>query len=106
MQTVPVQAVSSQQLQCLLGNQAVTLEIAQMTYGMFMNVAVSGNAIINGVICENLNRIVRSVYLGFLGDFIWFDTQGTTDPIYTGIGARYQLLYLSTADLAALGLQG
>lgn len=106
MQTISAQAVPNQKLQCQLGAQATTLEIIQMNFGLFMNVAVSGGEIVSGVICQNLNRIVRRAYLGFSGDFVWVDTLGDADPIYTGIGARYQLLYLTPDDLAAFGLTG
>jgi hypothetical protein len=106
MQTVAVQALPNQQLQAQLGNQSVTLQIIQENFGLFMTVLVAGQVIIQGVICENLNRIVRDAYLGFVGDFIWFDTQGTSDPIYTGLGSRYLLVYLSEADLAAVGETG
>lgn len=69
-----------------------------------MDVYVNNQPIILGVLCENLNRIVRSVYLGFVGDFVFDDTQGFTDPVFSGLGARYQLLYLETQDLASYGL--
>jgi hypothetical protein len=51
------------------------------------------------VICLNLVRIVRSLYLGFSGDLCFLDTQGSTDPVYTGLGTRYQFLYLEKQDL-------
>lgn len=104
MLTVQAQAVPNQQLQCQLGNQAVTLIIYQTPFAMHMDVLIGADAIVEGVICENGNRIVRDAYLGFTGDFVWFDVQGEgTDPVYTGIGTRYQLLYLSPAELAAAG---
>jgi hypothetical protein len=99
MLIVPTQAVPNQSLQVQLGNQACTLNVYQYPYGLFMDVYVSGAIIIGGVICENLNRIVRDFYLGFVGDFVWFDTQGSNDPIYTGLGSRYQLIYLEAADI-------
>lgn len=99
-------AIPNQTLQAQLGTQPTILNIYQYTYGMFMDVYIGPTPIITGVICENLNRIVRDAYLGFSGDFIWNDTQGTSDPIYTGIGTRFQLIYLTAADLAALGLSG
>ena len=106
MLVVPAQPLASQQLQTQLGTQAVTLIIYQNAYGLFMDVYVGATLIIAGVICRNLNRIVRDVYLGFIGDFVWVDTEGSADPVYTGIGSRYQLLYLTTSDLAAVGLAG
>lgn len=100
MLLVPVQAIPNQSLQVQLANQAVTLNIYQFAYGLFMDVYVSGSLIIGGVICENLNKIVRDFYLGFVGDFTWYDTQAASDPDYTGLGSRYLLIYLEAADIA------
>lgn len=97
---VPVQALSDQTAQVQLGGQPVSVNCYQTLYGLFMDVLVNGQQIIGGVLCHNANRIVRSLYLGFSGDFIWVDTHGTTDPVYTGLGARYQLVYLDETDLA------
>jgi hypothetical protein len=36
---------------------------------------------------------VRDEYLGFIGDLAFFDTQGMTDPDWTGLGSRYILGY-------------
>lgn len=101
MLLVPTKALASQTLQVSLATQNVTLNIYQTAYGLFMDVYVGNTLIIAGVICENLNRIVRSLYLGFVGDFGWFDTEGAADPIYYGLGTRWQLIYLDAADLPA-----
>ena len=106
MLVVPVQSIPNQTLQTTLGGQAVQLNIYQQSYGLFMDVAANGILIIAGVVCENLNRVVRDSYLGFVGDFVWMDTQGTSDPVYTGIGTRYVLLYLEDADVLALNFPG
>lgn len=110
MNLVPLLAVPSQKLKTVLDSQIVELAIYQLRYGMFMNVTVNSVLEIGAVICQNRNRIIRNSYLnknvGFAGDFIFNDLQGNTDPYYTGLGTRYQLLYLSDEDLATLGLSG
>jgi len=98
MQIVPIRALPSQQVQCQLNGQAVTLNIFQQAFGLYVDVYVGAQAIIQGVIGENLNRIVRSAYLGFSGDFVFFDTQGTDDPVYTGLGSRFLLVYLAPGE--------
>jgi hypothetical protein len=104
---VPVQATPNQNLQVQLDGQACTLDIYQEQYGLFMDVSASSMPeSLYGTICQNLNRIVRDAYLGFTGDFTWFDTQGASDPVYWGIGSRFQLVYLEATDLASLGLAG
>lgn len=108
MLVVGAQALPNQTMQAALGGQAVTLNIYQTQYELAMDVLAPGmlNGGLFGVICQNLNRIVRDAYLGFVGDLVWLDTQGATDPIYTGIGGRYQLIYLTQSDLEAAGFSG
>lgn len=99
MQIVPIQAIPYQTVAVQLAGQPCILNIYQKTYGLFLDLYVNGSLVVGGVICENLNRIVRNVYLGFVGDFVFGDTQGTSDPIYTGLGTRYLLVYLEEVDL-------
>ena len=102
MQIVPLKAVPAQTLLVPLTNQDVQLNIYQKLTGLFMDVYANNSVIILGVQCENANRIVRNSYLGFVGDFIFVDTQGQTNPNSSGLGTRYQLQYLTEADLEAL----
>lgn len=94
MLLVPLQPLPNQTLQVQLNNQPCTIEVVQFAYGLFMTVYVGSTLIIATVLCENFNRIVRSSYLGLVGDFVFLDMQGSDDPIYTGLGSRFQLLYL------------
>lgn len=98
MLLVPIRALPNQQVQCQLNGQACTLNIYQQAFGLYVDLYVGSTLIIAGVIAENLNRIVRSAYLGFSGDFTFYDTQGKTDPVYTGLGDRYQLVYLAPGE--------
>jgi hypothetical protein len=104
MQIVPLNAVASQQLQVTLGGQACQLNLYEKSTGLFMDVLVSGSLIIGGVICLNRTVIVRDAYLGFIGDFAFVDTQGADFPVFTGLGTRFLLCYLTPVDLATNGL--
>lgn len=99
MQIIPIQPLPNQNLQVQLANQACTIELRQTAYGLFCSLFIGANPIVSNVLCENLNRIVRSLYLGFSGDLAFNDTQGTSDPVYTGLGSRFQLVYLAASDL-------
>jgi hypothetical protein len=99
---VPLKAIPAQSLNIVLGNQNCQLNLYSKLGVLYMDVYVNNAAIILGVQCENANRIVRSVYLGFIGDFIFIDTRGASDPIFTGLGTQYLLQYLEQADLELL----
>lgn len=103
-QLIPTQPIANQELQVQLAGQPCTLHIYQTMYGLFVDVTVGDVLIIGGVIGLNLNRIVRSEYLGFDGDLVFRDTQGADDPVYTGLGARFDLVYLEATELTAAGL--
>ncbi|MBI1213617.1 MAG: hypothetical protein GC190_19335 [Alphaproteobacteria bacterium] len=99
MVEVPTDSVAAQTLTISLSNQTCQINLSQRTTGLYCDLYVNNSLIIGGVICENLNRIVRSAYLGFSGDFMFLDTQGETDPYYTGLGTRYLLIYLEPSEI-------
>lgn len=99
MLVIPLQPVPSQVVGTQLSGQDCQISVHQKAFGLFADLSVGGTLIVAGAICENLNRIVRSVYLGFQGDLAFVDVQGTSDPTYDGLGTRYFLIYLSAAEL-------
>jgi hypothetical protein len=104
MLIVPTKPLASQILAIQLGGQNCSLNIYQTAYGLFMDVNSNGALIIGGVICQNLNRIIRDAYLGFIGDFAWIDNSGLGgDPVFNGLGSTYSLVYLSPSDLNGAG---
>lgn len=102
--TIPLQQVPYQTLECVLNGQNTKIEIYQKFYGVFITIYLNNNIVIAGVLCENLHLIIRNTYLGYAGDFVFQDTQGTSDPIYTGLGTQYQLVYLTPDEIAAFDL--
>jgi hypothetical protein len=101
MLIVPLQAIPNQTLTITLASQVTQINVYQTAFGLFMDVFLENTLIIGGVICENLNRIIRSAYLGYSGDFAFIDTQGSSDPEYSGLGVRYFLAYLTSAELSS-----
>lgn len=103
MLQIPLQAIPNQSISATLANQNCRINIYQRTTGLFCDLYVDNALIIGGVICQNLNRIVRDIYFGFVGDFGFCDTQGESDPEYSGLGSRYLLIYLEASDLNGAG---
>jgi hypothetical protein len=100
MLTIPITATPSQKLNVLLANQNCQISVYQKTTGIYLDLYVNNEPIITGVVCRDRVMLVRQSYLGFVGDLAFFDTQGTDDPTYTGLGARFQLVYLEASDLS------
>jgi uncharacterized protein DUF6983 len=104
-QVIPLQPTPSQTVSVTLNNQACQIEVRQNSTGVYVNLWINNALIIGGVIAENLNLIVRSAYLGFVGDLAFYDTTGAnTDPVFTGLGSQYVLEYFAPSELPA-GLQ-
>ena len=74
---------------------------------LLFDLTVNGVVITTAALCLNLKRLlINRQYMGIIGDFMFVDTQGENDPQYSGLGSRYQLLYLEQSDLQAYGLKG
>lgn len=99
MQTIPLQAVPNQSVNVTLASQACRISVRQTYYGLFVDLYINNAPVIVGVLALNLTKIVRDTYLGFIGDLAFFDKQGSSDPDYTGLGERFQLAYLSPAEV-------
>lgn len=113
MQVVPLTAVPSQLVTAVLNGQSVTLSIYQLGFPpvaeLYVDVQSNGSPIVN---CRKARAfsgssneaapflLLDAGYQGFEGDFLFIDTQGDEDPQYSGLGARWQLLYYAPADLA------
>lgn len=76
-----------------LENTAVRLQIYQKRTGMFMDIFMNDRVVLSGVICRDRVWLVRDAYRGFPGDLSFIDTQGASDPDYTGLGTRFILVW-------------
>lgn len=99
MQVIPLNPVANQTTRIILNQQACKINVYQKSTGLYCDLYVNDALVIGGVVCQDLNRIVRDAYLGFIGDLAFFDTQGNSDPVSSGLGSQYVFLYLSPADL-------
>lgn len=112
MQIVPLNPTYNQTTSIVLNNQATTLNVYQLSTGLYMDVLLNGVQIVGGVLCLNRNLIIINSYLGYSGDFIWVANQTTKinnlltgpDPTYTGLGSIYNLYYLTPQNLQFFGI--
>lgn len=94
MQTIALQPVPSQQLQVVLGGQNCQIAVYLKGENLFVDVNSNGVDISIAVIARDVIPLVPTTYLGFVGNLIFTDTQGSSDPTFDGLGSRYQLVYI------------
>lgn len=97
MQNIPMQPIPSQLVKVVLGGQNVQIFIYQKDQGLFVDINSDGVDIVVGVIARDAVPIICREYMGFIGNILFVDTQGSSDPTYSGLGSRFSLVYL-TAD--------
>jgi hypothetical protein len=67
---------------------------------LYFDLMSNGVPITTTAICLNDVRLLKNrQYLSFVGDFMFVDTEGTSDPNVTGLGTRFLLLYLTPTDI-------
>ena len=106
MQIVPLQAIPNQAVLVTLNSQNTQINVYQKSTGLFVDVYLNNgpDPIVAGVLGENLRLIIMSAYLGYSGDFMFLDNQGSDDPFYSGLGARFSLVYLAPSDIPSTSL--
>jgi hypothetical protein len=90
---IPLSPAPAQTVTTTIGDQRIRLNVRTRAFGLFVDIYVNDVLVLGGILARNLNRLVRSAYLGFIGDLFFFDTQGTSDPSFDGLGGRFVLIY-------------
>lgn len=91
---IPLVAVPAQTLSVTLGTQRCIISLYQKSTGLYFDLSVAGAPVVAGMVCRNRTNLVRASYAAFSGDLAIIDTTGNDDPDYTGLGTRFQLVYV------------
>lgn len=99
MLRVPLQPVPIQTLSTTLARQACQIALRQNGGNIYFDLQLNGEYIVRTRICRDRQRLLLDAhYRGFVGDFAFVDTQGTSNPQFAGLGDRYQLAYLPEGE--------
>lgn len=103
-QQVQLGAVASQTVTINLNQQSCLIELRTLGLDddahLFFSLTLAGTPIVTTRVARNLQRLlIDAQYRGFQGDFMFIDTQGDTDPVYTGLNTRYVLVYIPPDEL-------
>ncbi len=104
---IPIQARANQTFLCVLDGQSAQISLTTTDFGLFADVLYNGQPVANGRLCLDRTDINPMRYNG-LPQFLGFaDTQGQSDPVYTGFGTRYLLIYGNPQDNGGtIGVEG
>lgn len=102
MMQIPLQAIPVQTVSVALDGQSVQISLRQQPNGLFVDVTSDGVNINFNVLALNRNPLIRQPYRGFSGQLMFRDVQGNSDPDYTGLASRFELIYLTEAEYAQL----
>jgi hypothetical protein len=102
MLEIPLQPAPSQIVKVVLGNQNCQIFVYAKDQGVFVDISVDDTAIVNCVIARNMVQIVCREYVGFSGNLFFVDNQEAADPLYTGLGSRWSLIYASSDEYVEL----
>lgn len=104
---------ASQTLSINLGGQPCQIALQTLGLGtdahLYFSLSVAGAAVVTARVCRNLQLLLASSrYYGFQGDFMFVDNQAIVgqelqtgvDPFWQGLGTRFELLYLTAAEMA------
>lgn len=107
MVKIPLTPWPNQELQTDLDDQMCTLRVYERAGFMYLDLTVGSSLIASGMLCLPTTPVLPDTITGFSGNFYVVDmlaASGATQakPSYTGWGTRWQLCYLTAAELAEL----
>jgi hypothetical protein len=95
---IPLIAEPSQTVKIVLNGQNIQISVYTKDSGLFVDINSNGTDIVVAVLALNGVPIICREYMGFLGNMIFIDTQGSNDPTYDALGSRYQLIYMDQTE--------
>lgn len=98
-ESIPLQPVAAQRVQAVLGGQPCNIHLYSRGGRMFMDLAVSGTVIGEGMVCQNQGNMPVWATASFQGKLRFFDIVNDTDPQIEGLGSRYLLVWVSPDKL-------
>lgn len=99
---LPIKPEPNQRFSCVLDNQNCTFELYQRYDRLYANVYVNEEAIVLGSVCLDCVSIVQKATTAFTGFLSFMDVLGTDAPQWEGLGDRWQLVFLSEAEVNAI----
>lgn len=83
---IPLSPTPNQSLSFTLGGSNYDITLESRLDNLFATVTKDGEYLVCNRICRNMTYICQWL--------IFADTVGNTDPVYTGLGSRYRMVWI------------
>lgn len=98
MQEIRISPNPNQRFNVTLNGQNCTISLKQMGSYLYLGLAVDSFVICEGAICQEAAEIIQSPSPYFKGSLFFIDTEGSNPPDWSGLGARYRLIFAPARD--------
>ena len=99
MLKIPLSPVPAQSLKIKLGGQNCQIRVYFRFGNTYMDLTAGGVVVVTGAICRDRQNIIQIAQNAFQGALLFVDMLGTSDPLYSGFGARWRLFYKAADEL-------
>ena len=99
MKTIPLSSRPSQLVNIVLDGQNCDISVYQKTTGLYLDLTADGKLMLQGRICRDNVYMLMQEHLGFRGNLLFIDRQGSSDPNMSELGSRYELVYLEEGEV-------
>ena len=93
MKKIPLSPVPAQSLKVKLADQNCEMRVYYRFGSTYLDLTVGGVVVCTGAICRDRQSIVQIANSAFVGQLLFVDMLGNSDPLYSGFGERWRLFY-------------
>lgn len=90
---IPIKPIPAQVLSVVLSQQRCTITLQLRGNHLYFSLEVDGIQTVRNRIVRDRVTLSGDECLGLAGQIYMADTQGKSDPEYTGLGSRWLLMY-------------
>ncbi len=95
---IQVAPLVAQSFKVVLGEQACEIEIRERLGRLYMSLVADGVTAWTNYPCFDRQNIKPFRHMPFVGGLYFIDVEGYSDPVASGLGTRYFLVYFPTED--------
>lgn len=90
--------IPNQEIETVLDGQYCTISVYWRQDHLYLDLAVNGEMLVEGKICQNGANVLQTKLRGFKGSLHFFDMDGENIPVWDKLNSRYVFVYLAEGE--------